>query len=98
MEQSKCTLTKERTIGKNQKKNKLMITAEDIRKIQRQEPFTPFTIYMSDGRQFEIKHPEFLMVFRNNVVIGVPNKDNEIPERSEICSILHITGLNMIAA
>lgn len=53
---------------------------------------------MSDGRQFEIKHPEFLMVFRNNVVIGVPNKDNEIPERSEICSILHITGLNMIAA
>ena len=74
-----------------------MITAEEIRQLQKRAPFRPFTLHFSDGRSFVLSHPEQFMVFRNEVVLGLP-ETAEIPERSENLSILHITSVEEIAA
>jgi hypothetical protein len=30
----------------------------------------PFTIYLSDGRKYDVPHPEFIMVTRRSVVVA----------------------------
>ena len=35
---------------------------EEIRKVQRAQPFRPFILHLADGRTFEINHPEFLFL------------------------------------
>ena len=74
-----------------------MITAEEIRQLQKREPFRAFTLHLSDGRSFVLAHPEQFMVFRNKIVLGLP-ETAEIPERSENLSMLHITSVEEVGA
>jgi len=32
--------------------------------------FRPFTLYLSDGRKYDVPHPEFIMVTRRSVVVA----------------------------
>jgi hypothetical protein len=66
---------------------------EDILSFLRARPFEPFRIYMSDGSQYEIHHPELAIVERSKVIVGVPGpKGPEGPaERSVFCALDHIT-------
>jgi hypothetical protein len=32
--------------------------------------FKPFTLYLSDGRRYDVPHPEFIMVTRRSVVVA----------------------------
>jgi hypothetical protein len=70
-----------------------MITAREIRDLQRREPFQPFVIHMSDGRAVAVNHPEMILVYRNSV-IAAEAKGDEIPESGERLSILHMTRLS----
>ena len=38
--------------------------AEEIREVQRAQPFRPFTMHLADGRAFTVNHPDFLFVSR----------------------------------
>ena len=38
------------------------MTVDDLRSLLRAQPFSPFTIHLSDGRSFEIHHPDYLIV------------------------------------
>ena len=38
--------------------------AEEIRKVQRAQPFRPFTMHLADGREFTVVHPDFLWINR----------------------------------
>ena len=60
---------------------------ETLRQLLRQQPFQPFTIEMSNGKSFEVRHPEMAMLLKSNVIIGSPDADNY-----EICSLLHIAN------
>ncbi len=71
---------------------------QDILKYLQRTPFQPFRLCLSDGRSFEIRHPEMTMVGRSAVIIGIPDPEEEEPiyERSFDCSIMHITSLEPI--
>ena len=71
---------------------------QDILKYLQRTPFQPFRLCFSDGRSFEIRHPEMTMVGRSAVIIGVPDPEEEEPiyERSFDCAIMHITSLKPI--
>ena len=56
-----------------------------------------FSLHMSDGRTFTVRHPEQIFVLRHKVVIGLP-ETAEIPERTENLSMLHITSVEEAAA
>ena len=72
--------------------------AEDILELVRARPFRPFRIRMSDGQQFEVRHPELAMVGRSRVIVGIPAKRGPegMIERSVNCALLHITTTELI--
>ncbi len=38
------------------------MTSQELRAALQATPFRPFTVRMADGRAFEIRHPDFLLV------------------------------------
>ncbi len=64
---------------------------EELRELLNAQPFIPLRIYMTDGKTFDINHPDFVLVLRSRIDIGVPqNSENGILDRVEHCSLLHI--------
>jgi hypothetical protein len=46
---------------------------------------------MTDGKTFDINHPDFVLVLRSRVDIGIPqDPESGILDRVEHCSLLHI--------
>ncbi len=41
------------------------MTSQELRAALQTTPFRPFTIRMADGRSFEFRHPDFLLVGPN---------------------------------
>ena len=61
-------------------------------------PFQPFEIHVSDGRKFEVRHPEFAMVSRVHVVVGIPGGDHGVVEKTHLVSLRNITSTSPLSA
>jgi hypothetical protein len=62
-------------------------------------PFEPFRIGTSEGRTYDIRHPEMVMVLPTAVLIGYPNLD--FPGaylRYDVVSMFHIIRLELMPA
>jgi hypothetical protein len=70
-----------------------MFTAGKIREIVTAQPFKPFRICMSDGRAFEVRHHDSVIVTQNTIEVGIGVDDAGIAENVSRCAILHITGI-----
>jgi hypothetical protein len=76
-----------------------MFAPKDIVAELRNAPFQPFRIHLSDGRAFDVLHPDQAMVSRAHVVLGIPAEaagDGGVFETTTKISILHITELRPI--
>jgi hypothetical protein len=73
---------------------------DDLLRFIRKQPFEPFRMMLTDGRTYEIKHPDLAMVGRSSVVVGVPtiqrDPDQLIADRMVTVSLLHIMELEPI--
>ncbi len=65
---------------------------EDIRNFLNKRPFQPFRITLTDGRSYEVRHPELVMVGRSAIVIGLPAPEESEPvfDRLVTVSLIHI--------
>jgi hypothetical protein len=64
---------------------------EELKELLNVKPLVPLRIHMTDGRTFDISHPDRVLVLRGRVDIGAqPDPNSEILERVEHCSLLHI--------
>ena len=52
---------------------------EDIREFLQHKPFQPFRLTLTDGRTYEVRHPEMAMVGRSAVAIGLPASNDPSP-------------------
>lgn len=69
--------------------------ANEILQLARNAPFQPFTIHMSDGSAYAIRHPEQVMVSQRSVHVGI-NGGSDTPDAFDdiaICSLVHVTRL-----
>lgn len=64
------------------------MNAETIRELLRKQPFEPFSIRMTNGDVFHVRHPEMAMLLKTKVIVGDPEND-----RSWICSLLQIATI-----
>jgi hypothetical protein len=65
----------------------------------RQKPFLPFRINLTDGRVFEVRHPEFVMVSRHIAIIGFPASDDTGLISNHITvALVHVVRLEPIPA
>ena len=71
---------------------------DDLLELLRQQPFEPFRLYMSDGSNYEIWHPDLAIVQRSKITVGVPGSDgpNGPAERTVNCALVHITRTESI--
>ena len=73
---------------------------EDIREFVRRQPFEPFRITLTDGRTFDVAHPDMAMVGRGSVAVGLPRPGDVDPvyDRLVTMSLLHIMQAEPIAS
>ncbi len=75
-----------------------MFRPEDVLELVRRRPFVPFRIYMSDGSQYEVSHPEQVMVSVRTVQVGVPSERRPgVMQNIHLCAIMHISRLEPLA-
>lgn len=67
------------------------MTANQLKKVQNERPFRPFTIFLSDQRSFAIEHPEFLWILPGDRTIGIADKDGA----AQLIDLIHVTGLGI---
>ena len=73
---------------------------EDIREFLTRTPFQPFQITLTDGRTYDVRHPELAMVGRSSVAIGVtaPREEEPVYDRLVTVSMLHIMQIAPLEA
>ncbi|HUD83032.1 MAG TPA: hypothetical protein VMQ67_05995 [Candidatus Saccharimonadales bacterium] len=68
-----------------------------IKQFRDAQPFVPFRIVFTDGRTFEIPHPDRLFVARHTLeIVVVPNPVNGIPEETIHASPLHVVRIEIL--
>jgi hypothetical protein len=70
------------------------MTADQVRKAREKAPFAPFTIYLSDQRRFEIRHPDFLWIIPGGRTVGIADENGAV----EIIDLLHVTSVKLNGA
>ena len=72
---------------------------QDLLEMLHTRPFRPFRIHMTDGRAYDIVHPEAVLVLRSRAVVGLrPDPETGVPDRSEEIALLHIVRTSEIPA
>ncbi len=64
----------------------------DVLSFLRAQPFVPFRIHMSDGRTFDIRHPDQALLARTRLVVGTDARTG-VPDHIEHLSFIPITGI-----
>jgi len=60
---------------------------EDIRQFLQHKPFQPFRLTLTDGRTYDVRHPELAMVGRSTVAIGIPAPDEPAPVYDRLVTV-----------
>jgi hypothetical protein len=72
---------------------------EQLSEVLHQKPFEPFRMVMTDGKGFEIRHPDLLMVGRRTVIVGLTGDPaHTYFERTVKVDLLHIIRLEPLGA
>ena len=71
---------------------------QDFREHLRTQPFRSFRVTLTDGRTYEVLHPELAMVGHSTVAIGLarPNAAEPVFDRLVTVSLLHIMQIEPI--
>jgi hypothetical protein len=72
------------------------MTPETIQEHLHRQPFQPFRLFLSDGSEYDVRHPEMVFVMRREVIIALPQRGGQFPERAVYCDPLHITRIEPI--
>ena len=62
----------------------------------RTQPFEPSRVHLSSGQSYEVRHPEFASLTRHSLYVGVPQLDDEVPDRAIKCDLLHVVAIEPI--
>jgi hypothetical protein len=71
-----------------------MFRYQDIQARLRQQPFRPFRIIASEGQQFEILHPDLVLVGQHDLTIGFPSSEHPSGyDRLTRVALVHVVAL-----
>jgi hypothetical protein len=63
---------------------------QDLIDLLRTRPFRPFRIYATDGRTYDVRHPDQALVLRTRVILPLASNPDEVADRSEHLALVHI--------
>jgi hypothetical protein len=76
------------------------MSVEDFRSRLSKRPFEPFRVTLTDGRIYDVVHPELALVGYTSVVIGIPGEkygDEPVASRLVTVSLDHVMQLEDVA-
>jgi len=78
---------------------------DDVLEFLQHRPFQSFRVTLTDGRTYDVRHPEMAMVGRSSMVIGLPAPGDAartatapIYDRAVTVSMLHVMQLESLDA
>jgi hypothetical protein len=76
------------------------MTFQDIQTMLEQKPFEPFKIVVDNDREYEIRHPEMVVLAERVLIIMKPiNPEKGVPESFQaIVGFSHISTIPPLAA
>ncbi len=72
------------------------MSPELIRTHLHKQPFQPIRVFVSDGSFYDVRHPDFMLVSRREVVVGLDAGSDQLPERNAYLDPIHITRIEPI--
>ena len=60
-----------------------------MRQFLKAQPFEPFSVVMSSGQTYAVRHPENVVLTKTKLVIVNPEEDTVA-----ICALLHVSTVN----
>ena len=71
--------------------------ADDIAEQLKQRPFVPFRMCFSDGTQYDVRHPEMLLVSQRALALTIFGRPGaKMAERIILCDPMHIARIEQI--
>lgn len=67
------------------------MSLKEVQKLLR--PFRPVRVHVSDGKSYQIRHPEFFMLFEHKLIVAVPSKKPGVAANDVHIALLHITAI-----
>jgi len=68
---------------------------DNMKDLLHKQPFRPFRITLSNGRSYDVRHPELAIVGRDTLIVGDPAAD--LPEgvfdHFHLITLLHINNV-----
>ena len=75
------------------------MTRSDLLARVRQKPFRPFCLVLSEGPPYEVRHPDWIMVGRDSVVVGQANDPaQDFYDSTILLDLWHIVRLEPLEA
>jgi hypothetical protein len=71
---------------------------EELLALIRVRPFAPLRIHITDGRTYEIRHPDQIIVLRGRVDIGVDGGNGGVAERVDHVALVHVVRVEEVAS
>jgi hypothetical protein len=72
----------------------ILMRPDDVMGLVRKRPFVPLRIHMTDGRAYDIQHPEMIIISRSQAMVGLqPNSKTGVIDRIERCGLNHIVRI-----
>jgi hypothetical protein len=70
---------------------------KEIAELLERVPFVPFRIVLTDGKTYDIRHPDLIWVLPTRLEIGTPmGNGKRLVERTDPVSLLHVVRLEEI--
>lgn len=67
------------------------MNADTIREWLNRQPFEPFELRLSNGEQYQVRHPELLAIGKNRIIIVDPNTDRVVH-----VALVHINSIEAL--
>jgi hypothetical protein len=65
--------------------------AEEFAQLLRTRPFVPLRIHLTDGKTYDIYHPDVVLVLHQRLDIGIgANPATGVVDAVDHCSLLHV--------
>jgi len=83
--------------GSHGRKNGAM-RPQELTALLRARPFIPLRLHLIDGRTYDIRHPDQILVLRGRIDIGIgPDPQTGVLDRVDHCSLQHVARVEELA-
>jgi hypothetical protein len=72
----------------------MIFTPEDIQSRLRERPFAGVRIVTTTGQEYDIRHPDLVLVARRFLIVGTPSPDNPaLADQVTRVALVHVAEL-----